>query len=180
MIRLRVSLFCSIALLFLLGCGRREVIQEEAVRPRVEQSVPAAREVSILPPASTKSPEELRHEKKYGPVSPPPTPAPLEVYSYSTDPPVLTAGQDSPPGQLIVFLSSIVYEQVSPDTVSLELDGKPAEGIVIRGVELFEAQDLLVNFTLTPKVSPGRYDARVRIGEKEFFLPDAFEVRRSP
>ena len=64
--------------------------------------------------------------------------------------------------------------------VVLELGGKPAAGITLTGVELFEAQDLLVNFEVTPEAPVGHYDARIHLGENEFFLADVFEVRSSP
>jgi len=170
--------------LSLLACRQETVVRQEAAKPPAAK--PSATPQATLTPTAlpspaptwTRSPEELRDLKKER--KPTPTPPPLEVNSYGTQPRVFHRQAGSRQGQLVVFLSFIVSDEVGPQSVVLELEGKPAAGVNLEGVELFEAQDLLVNFTVTPEALPGRYDARIHIGEKEFFLADVFEVRSSP
>lgn len=167
----------------LLGCRQETIVRQEAAEPRIAKPSPTAHttptptELPSPTPARTKSPEELKYEKERGPT---PTPPPLEINGYGTQPRIFYRQGGPRQGQLVVFLSTIVYEEVGPRNVVLELEGKPASGVTLKGVELFEAQDLLVNFEVTPEASVGHYDARIGIGGKEFFLADIFEVRSSP
>ncbi len=169
--------------LVLLACRQEAVVRQEAAEPRVARpspTVPTTSTPTELPsptPTRTRSPEELKYEKERGPT---PTPPPLEINGYGTQPRVFYRQEGPRQGQLVVFLSYIVYDEVGPQNVVLELEGKSASGVTLMGVELFEAQDLLVNFEVTPRASAGHYDARIRIGGKEFFLADVFEVRTSP
>lgn len=171
---------------FLLGCEEETAVQkppapaplQPSPTPTAAAASPTATSVPSPTPTRTLSPEEQKYGRKEQ--GPRPTPVPLQVNGFGTDPPVLYARGGTNRGQLVVFLGSIVYEKVGPDNVSLELAGKSAEGIAVKGVELFEAQDLLVNFQLSPETPPGQYDARIRVGGKEFLLRGVFEVRPSP
>lgn len=170
--------------LSLFACRQETVVRQDAAEApaakpsATSQATPSPTGRPSPAPTRTRSPEELRDLQKER--KPTPTPPPLEVNSYGTQPRVFRRQTGPRQGQLVVFLSSIVSDEVGPQSVVLELEGKPAAGVNLEGVELFEAQDLLVNFTVTPEALPGRYDARIHIGEKKFFLADVFEVRSSP
>jgi len=166
----------------LSACGRPSLQEEGPASTTVIESrpkVPAAPPASPSPTA-TKTPEELKYGKDLRPSGPTPTPLPLAINAYGCHPAVLYTEADWPQAQLVVFLNKIVYEKMTLENVSFELNGEPAHDIEMLGVDLFEAQDLLVNFRVTPKTPLGQYDARIEIAGESFFLKRIFEVHRGP
>lgn len=174
---------CWIVLLMgviLPGCGGEGGARRQAAGGRRAEPAPTSAALPASAPTQTKTPESLhplREERQ-----PTSTPSPLlaGVNGYHAEPRVFYRQGGARQGQLVVFFSFIVSEEVGPGNVALELEGQPATGVALQAVELFEAQDLLVNFKLAAEARAGRYDARVRIGEKEWFFPGIFEVRSTP
>lgn len=143
----------------------------------VSPTLPQTQEQMTSPqPGETIAPDKTRPQQQRAPI---PSPPPMGVHGYHCDPPIIQLREGRNRGQIVVFLSKIVYEEVLRENIQFELQGKPSRHITIHNASLFEAQDLLIDIEVQPEAELGRYDARIRIGGTTFFLPDVFEVRRS-
>ena len=165
------SFYFSFLLVFLpllVGCEHGGKVQKDPSPSVKSQPSPTSPAPPTLIPTPTKSAAEIKYEKKY-PKKPTPTPLPLGINSFGCEPRVFLAGKDRQSGQLLVFINQIVYEKIKSESISFELNGQPAKGIEISGTDLFEAQDLIVNFIVSDHATIGRYDARIIIKDQSFF-----------